>query len=84
MTTEQPQPKTFKLPPETRIYHRNKERENQAKLGHPWICTQCGKQPEPNEPLYKNMETKEKLCTPCVISEIIKKQKEKEDKNREN
>ena len=76
--TEQATEKTFKLPKEVRNYHKLKEREKEAKLGHPWICSRCETAPVKDEPLYKNMETKQKLCSNCVAREIMLRRKEEE------
>jgi hypothetical protein len=71
------QEKTFKLPPEVRNYHKQKEREKRGD----WKCSQCGVTPKDNEPLYKNTETKQKLCSNCVAREIIERKEKKEQIN---
>lgn len=64
MTEQTQTKKPFKLPPEVRLYHKNKEREKHGG----WKCT-CGK---PN-PIYMDLETKKKLCKACAIIDLTQR-----------
>ena len=77
--TEQTTEKTFKLPAQVREYHKIKEREKQARLGHPWLCSHCGSVPTKDEPLYKNMDTKQKLCDACTAKELVQRKKKQKE-----
>jgi hypothetical protein len=55
--------KPLKQTPEVRAYFRNKATERRLKNR---ICDQCKKE----KALYKNLDTKQKLCARCIIPEV--------------